>query len=194
MPFKISALTTQPNFESLMVAKITDYPLEKRDYKPFAQARLCVTPQSLIVQLWAFEASPAPRSSLKAVFCPAKRPGVCFSAELMSTGSLTAAITTGDGRTGSFEQLGFAPPALEPFWGEDLQGIYWGGTLSFFRKELERLCGKDCLNPGAVLYGNLYKLSSDAEKPHSGSFFPADFAGGRPFDHPSLGEFQIVSY
>lgn len=193
MPFKVSALTVQPNFESLTVAKITDYPLEKRDYKPFAQGRLCITPQSLIVQLWAFEVNPSPHSSLKAVFSPAGSPDVFFSAELISTGSLEATITL-DGHTASFVEHGFTPPTLEPFWGEDLQGVYWGGTITFFRKELERLCGDDSLTPGAVLYGNLYKLSTDPEKPHSGSLFPADFAGGKPFDHSSLGEFQIVSY
>ncbi len=193
MPFKVSALTDQPNFESLMVAKITDYPLEKRDYKPFAQGRVCVTPQSLVVQLWAFEVNPAPRSSLKAVFASATNPEVGFTVQLMSTGSLETTVTIG-GRTGSFEEQGFIPPTLEPFWGEDLQGVYWGGTISFFRQELERLCGEDCLNPGSVLYGNLYKLSDDAQKPHSGSLFPADFAGGKPFDLPSLDEFQIVSY
>ena len=162
MPFKVSALTAQPNFESLTVAKITDYPLEKLDYKPFAQGRLCITPQSLIVQLWAFEVNPSPHSSLKAVFAPVNQPGVFFAAELMSTGSLEATITKG-GSTARFEEQGFIPPTLEPFWGEDLQGIYWGGTITFFRKELERLCGDDCLNPGAVLYGNLYKLSTDPE-------------------------------
>ncbi len=45
-----------PRFETLPLYKIIRYPLEKRDYKPFAQARLCCNEESLFVRMWAFEA------------------------------------------------------------------------------------------------------------------------------------------
>ena len=182
MSFKISTLADLSGADSLMVAKIIDYPLARDEYKPFAQARLCVLPHGLAVQLWAFEANPAPESSLRAVLCVPGKPKV--SAEVWSTGRLEVTV---DG----------APcPALctlSPLWGEDLQGRYWGGSLVFDKAMLEDLWGKDCLCPGGLLKGNLYKLSTNSRKPHMGSLFPADFAGD-PCGEASLGDFTLVSY
>lgn len=42
MDFKISLIEGQPVWDALPVGKIIYYPLEKRDYRPFAQARMCV--------------------------------------------------------------------------------------------------------------------------------------------------------
>jgi len=182
MSFKISSLADLSGADSLMVAKIIDYPLAADEYKPFAQARLCVLPQGLAVQLWAFEANPAPQSSLKAVLCKENCPAV--SVQLWANGRLE---TTVDGK---------AEPSLatlSPLWGEDLQGRYWGGSLVFDKAMLEDLWGKDCLCPGGLLKGNLYKLSTNSRKPHMGSLFPADFAGD-PCGEASLGDFTLVSY
>lgn len=41
---------------------VTQYPLEPRDYKPFAQGLLAVEPQRLYIRLWAFETPPEPES------------------------------------------------------------------------------------------------------------------------------------
>ena len=41
--FPISMITGDPLWNSLPAAKIINYPLEKADYKPYAQARLCVS-------------------------------------------------------------------------------------------------------------------------------------------------------
>jgi len=182
MSFKISSLADLSGADSLMVAKIIDYPLAADEYKPFAQARLCVLPQGLAVQLWAFEANPAPQSSLKAVLCKENCPAV--SVQLWANGRLE---TTVDGK---------AEPSLatlSPLWGEDLQGRYWGGSMVLDRNLLQQLWGSDCLTVGNKLLGNLYKLSDDRAKPHMGSLFPADFAGN-PYGIHSLGEFELVSY
>ena len=50
MQFWISCTGEAPNLESLPVADIVDYPLEPAEYKPFAQARLCLTPSLLLVE------------------------------------------------------------------------------------------------------------------------------------------------
>lgn len=182
MSFKISALADLSGVDSLMVAKIIDYPLEKAEYKPFAQARLCALPGGLAVQMWAFESQPAQQSSLRVVL----RKGDCpvVSAQLWSTGKLEVLV---DGQSTP------ALCTLSPLWGEDLQGRYWGGSLVFDKAMLQSLWGENCLEVGSLLQGNLYKLSTDPHKPHMGSLFPADFAAD-PYAVGSLGEFEFVSY
>jgi len=187
MSFKISTLADIAGADSLMVAKIIDYPLEQAEYKPFAQGRLCVTPQGLTVQLWAFEDKPSPHSSLRAVLRRVGWPAA--SAQLWSDGRLE--VLRGGPRGWEAWPAGCT---LQPFWGEDLQGVYWGGTLTFLTQQLEALWGDGCLAPGQTLAGNLYKLSDDPQKPHSGSLFAADFAGGDPCGPASMGKLEIVEY
>ena len=45
-----------------------------------------------------------------------------------------------------------------------------------------------------MVLGNLYKRSRDREKPHDGSCWPADFAGGREYALPSLVPFTVTDY
>ncbi len=52
MSFKISLINGLPVWDSLPVAKIVNYPLEKRDYKPFVQARLCRQVSIHVGKLW----------------------------------------------------------------------------------------------------------------------------------------------
>lgn len=188
MSFKISSLADLSGADSLMVAKITDYPLEKAEYKPFAQAHLCTLPQGLAVQMWAFEVEPAKQSSLRVVLAANQKDMV--SAQLWADGRLE--VLSGRDAAHLSPCAGLA--TLQPLWGEDLQGRYWGGSLVFDRAQLEAMWGPHCLEPGSVLRGNLYKLSTDAKKPHCGSLFPAAFAEGDPYGAGSLGEFEIVSY
>lgn len=65
--FPICRLKTRPQFDTLPVMKVTRYPLEPRDYKPFAQGMLAVDPQRLYVRLWAFETPPEPESRILCV-------------------------------------------------------------------------------------------------------------------------------
>ena len=174
MSFWLSITGEKPNLESLPVADIVDYPLEPAEYKPFAQARLCLTPQSLVVELWAFEVRPQPQSSLRAVFLSQGR-------------RLTFQVWSGGRWEASLE----GRPAVHPLSGENLQGVYWGARASFPRRWLE---AEGPLEAGSVVRGNLYKLSDSPQKPHQGSLFPADFAGGQPEGDASLGEFVVVPY
>ena len=179
MSYKISSLPDLSGADTLMVAKIIDYPQEKAEYKPYAQGRLCLLPHGLAVQLWAFEVAPSAHSSLQVVL---QKGQDTLSAQLWSDGRL--------------EVLWQGQPdpricTLSPLWGEDQQGRYWGGSLVFDRAMLEEIWGT--LTVGTTLQGNLYKLSDDKQKPHRGSLFPADFAA-QPFTGSSLGQFEFVSY
>lgn len=183
--FKISLVSGQPSFDSLPVAKITNYPLEERDYKPFAQSRICINEDYLYIQMWAFEVNPSPKSSLKAILTsPDGESG--FSVELLSTGHLEF--------TPFPDNAGFALPLLHSMWGEDLQGEYWGGSLQIPIETAYTLLKKQNLQPGGIIRGNLYKISTDSNKPHKGSYFPADFAHGREFAQESMDNFEVVGY
>ena len=68
MSFKVRLFLGAPDFETLHVAKLREYPLEPRDYKPYAQARICFAADGLHVQLLSFESKPLPQSEVRAVF------------------------------------------------------------------------------------------------------------------------------
>ncbi len=192
MAFKISTLADGGELETLSVAKIINYPCERAEYKPFAQGRICVTPKGLTVQLWAFEVTPSAHSSLAVALQRAG--GDLMVAELFSGGALVVKQGHDSASLAVREDDTALRPTLEPFWGEDLQGVYWGGIMTFPTHELERFWGEGCLEAGQALQGNMYKLSSDPDKGHRGSFFPAQLQGENFFDKTSLEIMDIVSY
>jgi len=174
-----------PRFDAIPTYKITDYPLEKRDYKPFAQGQLCVTPGSLMARLWAFEARPRPQSMVECVLTA--RQGR----------TLLRLAAWADGR---WRCLASAPEGDRPLdaiahtmAGDDFQGEYWGVSVAVPRRLAEEALGIS-LEPGAEVLGNFYKRSRDPEKPHDGSCWPADFAGGREYALPSLAAFTVAKY
>ena len=186
MPYFICSQPASPKLDTLPTYKITDYPLEQRDYKPFAQAKVCVTPQDFLVQMWAFEMVPQPESLLRAVFTrPASHNLLVLTAGATGTCTCLARSPEGD------KPLDAIVHSLD---GEDLQGIYWGATITLRRAVVEQLLGEGCTQAGGTLLGNFYKLSDSPLKPHKGSLYPADFAAGREYALSSLGEFRIVSY
>ena len=182
MAVYINVVGRQPDFGSLPAAKIIDYPLEKRDYRPFAQAQLALGPGALFVRMIAFEAHPDPESRLWLLL--GMREG-CFC--------LSAA---GDGG------IGLLPPLPDVhthhIGGEDLQGVFWGTECALPLAPLEALLGKQ-LAPGGTLRGNILKTSAGGEMPpHFGCLYPCrelytlEQAGAvMPED---LGEFSIVGY
>lgn len=174
-----------PRFDVLPTYKITWYPLEKRDYKPFAQAQVCRTPGALELRLWAFEAKPRPSSMVEAVFAAAG-------------GGLLRITAWADGRQSVlFESHGKENRALSadfrPLAGEDFQGEYWGVHFIIPRGGAEDVLGLS-LEPGAVVRGNFYKRSDDPEKRHRGSCWPADFYHGLEYEPPSLVPFTVARY
>lgn len=83
--------------------------------------------------------------------------------------------------------------SLHMFTGEDLQGVFWGGNLFLSAAVMKTYYPRFSPVKGTAFTGNLYKLCEGPEKPHSGCFYPADFA--KPLDAPeNLGEFVVIDY
>ena len=187
MSFKVFRISNLSELDTLPVAVIKDYPLEKRDYKPYAQCNICLDEHSLFVRMWAFELSPPQGSELRGVFAlfPG-RPELALALSLGPDGSCAFALREGSGR----ERRINPPPgfALHPHSGEDLQGVYWGGLAALPFDWLESLGGPLGLSSGAEFAGNFYKLCPGPEMAHSGSYFPADFTGD-PYAPGSMGRF-----
>lgn len=175
-----------PKFEALPTYKITCYPLERRDYRPFAQAQVCRTPTLFSVRLWAFEAMPRPVSRVEAVFAAANRGGL-LRVVGWADGRRRVSLRCADGTERDIAA------AAHPMAGDDFQGEYWGVSVGIPREEAEEALGVS-LEPGAVVPGNFYKRSDDPEKPHHGSCWPADFSGGREYGPTSLVPFTVVRY
>ena len=106
-----------------------------------------------------------------------------------------------DTNTTSVAALGHACSDPSFFWSDDLSACTAKAACERCGEMVETPCTvsrnvvpASCLEPGSVLRGNLYKLSTDAKKPHCGSLFPAAFADGDPYGDRSMGEFEFVSY
>lgn len=197
MSFKVSKVRGVPEFEALPVARIAEYPLEKKDYRPFAQNIVCVSDDALTVRMWAFEVSPPKQSELRAVFYlfseqPEKAlviravmdeetaPGPECSAKVWDS--------TGKGAETPVNMI-----YNKDYSGEDLQGVYWGATVSVSLKELADAFGPVSAGVGDAFMGNFYKLCPGGAFEHYGSFFSANFSG-EPYARDSMGLFSIVSW
>jgi hypothetical protein len=192
----------QPQFDSAPVAKITDYPLEERDYRPFAQCVLCLAGNRLYLRMWAFEVSPSAGSELRCVFYPypdAPNRGIEIAFRHGPDEHVAVSLfpVENGGRCeisdGALLKKLSADFTCHPHNGEDLQGVYWGLTVSVARDMLERLGGKTALQPGGSFPGNFYKLCEKGEHAHYGSHFPAKFPGAA-FTRDSMGVFEVVAY
>lgn len=201
MPFKVSKIKGEPSYDSLPVAKVTSYPLEERDYRPFAQNILCVSDTHLHLRMWAFEVSPLPTSRLECVlyiFDDAPDTALAVVAVPVSdnTADLLGCCLLKNGH-----ELPVAPHleeklqsvSLHPHNGEDLQGVYWGYTIDIPLDLLENWSGRLRLSPGRHLPGNFYKICSDKPFIHMGCYAPADFSGN-PYLPESMGDFEVVTY
>lgn len=200
-PYKVSKVTGEPNFDAVPVAKIIDYPLERRDYKPFAQCILCLGDTRLSLRMWAFEVSPPETSALQCVlYLYPDRPELALSVRLEHSGGETVAVSVRPMEDGRERQPSAKAKAAlsggmtaSPHNGEDLQGVYWGMTVSLPLAALELLGGPTALTPGRSFPGNFYKTCADERFAHLGSYFPAAFPHS-PYGPVSMGPFQVVSY
>lgn len=180
MAFKACLFPGAPDYETLHAAKLTEFPLEKRDYKPFSQARICFSAEGLHVQFHCFEAESLPQSQIRAVL------------RLTPEHSLVLALFADGNYEISLDRRPLPDGVLQPFSGEDLQGVYWGGTFTVPSGALSKSLGF-LPEAGKAFTGNFYKLCKALEKPHYGSFYPADFS--MPLETPeNLGEFLLVDY
>ncbi|WP_343253123.1 hypothetical protein [Ligaoa zhengdingensis] len=194
MSFPISLIDGEPVWDSLPVAKIIDYPLEKRDYKPFAQARLCISPESVWVRLWAFEVTPSAGSTLAVSLDlrPSSAPGAYLFLSASHSGELATEVVTEARRTPMAEYL--ILPRVKSFVSEDLQGIYWGVVFELPRLLLPKVYGTDELTAGMTVRGNLFKFDREPGSEHYGSFYPVDFHAPDPFGERFFGDFDLVAY
>jgi len=188
MSYYVSYAAEEVNFEALPVAKITKYPLEKADYKPFAQCILCAVPDGLWLRLWAFEVFSSPESELRGVLRIFRDTATTLHVRVCADSPVRgdAWIELVDGQNVS------VPISVNPFNGEDLQGVYWGASVFVSYEDMAGIAELVPLMPGVKFPGNFYKIRTDEPYVHKGSYILADFAGGRPFD--SLGAFEVVSW
>ncbi|MEG1429804.1 MAG: hypothetical protein RSC64_08415 [Hydrogenoanaerobacterium sp.] len=193
MSFKISLIDDAPIWDSLPVAKIVTYPLEKRDYKPFAQARICISKKSIWVRLWAFEALPSETSSLSV--CLNLFPEISDKFIMLSVnhkGVMHCETGMGNSRSPLSELM--VLPRLKLFNSEDLQGIYWGVVFELPRTALTKLYGTDELTAGKIIKGNFYKTDTGECSEHYGCFYNVDFCDNNPYGSRFFGDFELVEY
>jgi len=191
MQFKVFRISALSQLDSLPVAVIKDYPLEKRDYKPYAQCNICLDDHTLFIRMWAFEVSPPEGSELRGVFYlfPDKS-GMALAVSMRPNGGCDFFLLEDGKQRAVNPPQGFVP---HPHNGEDLQGVYWGGLAALPFDWLQSLDGKVSLGADESFLGNFYKLCPGPAGEHKGSFFPADFLGDA-YNEEGMGEFLMVSY
>ena len=191
MSFKVFRISALSQLDSLPVAVIKDYPLEKRDYKPYAQCNICLDEHTLFVRMWAFEVSPPEGSELRGVFYLFKdRPQTALVVSMRPDSGCDFSLLE-DGK-----ERAVNPPqgfSAHPPNGEDLQGIYWGTLAAIPLDWLQSLGGVLKLSGGDFFPGNFYKLCPGPAQEHKGSYFPADFLGN-PYCEKSMGRFLVAPY
>lgn len=195
MSFKISRVKERFSFDSLAVAKITNYPFEKRDYKPFTQARVCLTPTRFVVRMWAFEATPVANVTAMVPEMMKEDSFICFqigsrekylSVSANANGVLYPELVCGDDKT-------LLDPEIfetSDFTGEDLQGEYWGMQFSCTIEKLSELLGVDITSD--KLSGNVYKACFNPSAEHIGALF--GLKSKTVYDPDSFGDFVITNY
>lgn len=197
MKYRISRITGEPRWDSLEVAKITNYPLEPRDYKPFAQGIICISDGTLSVRLWAFEVAPMATSRVLCALYPFKtEPDTALVIDVHPLSHPTAqAVSLSLVRAWEEKPLPLADmgAVAMPHTGEDLQGVYWGATISIPLGALGIMGGELATAAGDVISGNFFKLCDDAPYIHRGSHFPADFTL-KTVSKANMGKFEVVEY
>jgi len=191
--FQISMISGEPVWDSLPAAKITNYPLEKADYKPFAQARVCISRDDLYLQMLSFEVEPSEKSVLAAAFAmfPQQSDRRYFWLSTNRAGNLNCRfINEQDGTSDDVSRR----VAARVFSGSDLQGIYWCAAFTLPLSVVEKYYGEEALRCGSTMRGNFYKLCDDAARPHYGSYYPVDFTAANPLGSAYFGDFQLVAY
>lgn len=135
-----------PEMDELPVAKIVNFKgSDDINNNVYAQGRLCYVKNiGLVVRLWIFEASPANARS-QMTFCLNGDKGnlvLAFSHDGVVQCSVSGKVV--------------APPTVNYFEAEDLQGEYWGGQFVFDDEFLQDNLYSDLnFSIGNVLYGNI---------------------------------------
>ena len=191
MTGKVSRVYKKIPHSSLGIFKVTDYPFEERDFKPFALSRICVLDDKfLVVRMWSFEVDPKATvtAPTEDIFNDST-----LSFVIEKNGKMLVFTVNNKGVV--FVQNEEKSPVSETqihthfFTGEDLQGIYWGAEIKIDFDFLEKHTGITAKDES--FKGNIYKTSF-GEKKHFGGFFEVKQAD--LFCKDSLGTFEITQY
>lgn len=167
MPFKISAISGDPVWDTLPVAKITNYPFEKEAFKPFAHVRACVSEKGLHLKMLAFETKKRPQSCIVAAF------KLSDSRNLHIIGYADSHIELSLEENGDFSAIE-ENVSHNFFEGEDLEGIYWGVCVTISHELIAKYFDGLTLSAGLSFKGNFFKLCSDSDFDHAGCFSYVD--------------------
>ena len=190
MPFKISVVTGAPVWDTLPVAKITNYPFETGSFKPFAQVRACLNEEGLHLRMLAFETKKRPQSYLQASFSPAgsKRR---LDVQVFADGALRVF----ESREGEIpRELSSHGVRAVPFEGEDLEGVYWGELVRLDISWLQRQFPEVSWQVGGDICGNFYKACTDENFAHIGCYAPTPGQVHRVQDENYFQTFPLVAY
>ena len=189
MTGKVSRVYKKIPLSSLGIFKITQYPFEERDFKPFALARLCLLDdKTLVCRMWSFEVEPYCENG-ENIFLDSTMSFAFGGKEkfLIATVNAKGKVLMQLCENGETKKVNdFSVSHF--FTGEDLQGVYWGAQLSLDLKKIENLIGKSVENG---FLGNIYKTSFKENVHFGGLFEPKS---QNLYDSSSLGEFEITQY
>lgn len=168
------------DFDVLPVGIVKNFPLEKHDYKPYTQVKLCFSSEGFELQLLAFEAKPLKESKIMLVF-------------VINNKKLVIEVFSNNEYSIKADEIEFKEKVKYHFFtGEDLQGKYWGANLMISSSLLNEYFGNFLIKNGGQIKGNVFKICENSVKPHYGSLFQADFSVKNLYDQ--LGEFIITEY
>jgi hypothetical protein len=189
MTCKVSRVYNKIPLSSLGIFKITQYPFEERDFKPFALSRLCIlNDNTLVCRMWSFEVNPYCENGEDIFndstmsFAFGQKDNFLIVTANAKGKVLTQKVCGGEIKTVSSNLHSHF------FTGEDLQGIYWGVQFSLELEEIKKLIGID-ISEG--FKGNIYKTSFKEHKHFGGLFSPKT---PNLFDSECFGEFEITKY
>ena len=188
----ISKVKVLPPMDSMPVMKVLRYPLERADFKPFAQARMCyLDGQGIFLMMWSFEVQPICRGDDNDSF-------LIFKAQVAGEQEICIKVNrqgvyrfTVNGWEHSTDEI-----PCKMFTGEDLQGIYWGCELFITNSLLKSIYGVTNLETGHMIKGNIFKTCDDSTFRHHGCLFCSEEQAERfdPAKLDNLGVFEIVDY
>ncbi|MCL2069057.1 MAG: hypothetical protein FWH00_04075 [Oscillospiraceae bacterium] len=177
MPYQVSYVKGEINFEALPVAKITKYPLEKADYKPYAQCCICAGELGFSLRMWAFEVFPSGESEIRGVFGLFEDAGSILHIRARGFNPVLADAWVQTPKDKIPVEI-----QSHPYNGEDLQGVYWGAQIFAGYREINRAAQMISIKPGISFPANFQKLRTDKPHEHTG-FYAQD-----------MDTFEIISW
>lgn len=172
----------EPRWDSMPQAKIINYPLEKGCYRPYAQAKVCMSERHLYIRMLAFEVDPEKESCL--VACVSGKDGKYLKFRTTREGAFSCTLI--DEGSGKEEDLS-GKANIRITGGEDEQGIYWCVDYIMPLEDFSECFGGADVCGGRPLRANFYKIC-DGERKHYGSWSPCDFTSKDPFGTASYGD------